>query len=281
MLANPIQSNPEHAFADAMAAAGLRPADPVIGDGKIHAFYVEGDKRASKNGRYQLHLDDTPAGWFGSHRQGEWHRWSQKSGRELTPAERAAFAARLAKMKAERDAEQLAVQTTAAKRAAGLWNRAHPATDDHPYLVRKQAHAYGIRALREQLLVPVRDTEGAMWTLQFIGADGRKTFLTGGRKRGCYFAIGRPAGVLCVCEGYATGASIFEATGHATAIAFDAGNLEPVARALRSKFPTVRLVLCADNDTETPGNPGLTMAKAAARAVGGLLAVPEFAGVAA
>lgn len=281
MLASPIQLNPENAFGDAMAAAGLRPADPIIGDGKIHAFYVEGDKRASKNGRYQLHLDGTPAGWFGSHRQGEWHRWSQKTSHELTPAERAAFAARLAKMKAERDAEQLVMQTTAAKRAAGLWNRAHPATNDHPYLARKQVGAYGIRALREQLLIPVRDADGAMWTLQFVSADGTKTFLTGGRKRGCYFAIGQPRGVLCVAEGYATGASIFEATGYATAIAFDAGNLEPVARALRAKFPAVRLVLCADNDAATPGNPGLTKATEAARAVGGLLAVPEFAEVAA
>jgi putative DNA primase/helicase len=252
------------------------PVAPIIGDGKIHAFYVDGDKRGSKNGRYQLHLDDTPAGWFGSRRLGEWHRWSQKRNHEMTAAERASFATRLAQMKTERDAEQQRVQQAAAKRAAGLWERAKPATNDHPYLSRKHVRAYGIRALREQLLIPVRDAEGAMWTLQFIGTDGSKKFLTGGRKRGCYFAIGRPDGVLCVCEGYATGASIFEATGHATAIAFDAGNLEPVARALRVKFPAVRIVLCADNDTGTPGNPGLTAAKAAARAVGGLLAVPTF-----
>lgn len=110
--------------------------------------------------------------------------------------------------------------------------------------------------------------------------EGRKTFLTGGRKRGCYYAIGRPVDALCIAEGYATAATIYEATGHATACAFDAGNLEPVARALRGKFPRLRLILCADNDA-TPGNPGVRYAEAAAKAVRGFLAVPTFEGVSA
>jgi putative DNA primase/helicase len=240
-----VTTNPEVLMLEAMAAVGLAPKDGVIFDGKIHAFHVHGDKSGSKNGRYQGHPDYPAAGWFGTHRIGEWHRFCVR---------RAAYSAR----------------------SAGLWNRGRPATNDGPYLVRKQVKAYGIRALRDVLLIPVRDAEGMLWSLQFISPDGTKRFLTGGKKRGCYFGIGRPAGVLCVCEGYATGASIHEATGHATAIAFDAGNLEPVARALRAKFPALRLVLCADNDMATPGNPGLTMATAAARAVGGYLAVPRF-----
>ncbi len=59
-------------------------------------------------------------------------------------------------------------------------------------------------------------------------------------------------------------------------MAFDARNLLPVARALRAKFPDKKLVLCADDDAETEGNPGITKATEAARAVNGLLAVPEF-----
>ena len=127
-------------------------------------------------------------------------------------------------------------------------------------------------------MVPMRDPEGTLHSLQFIGADGRKTFLTGGRKRGCYHAIGKPDRVLCVCEGYATGATIYKTTGHATAVAFDAGNIEPVAKGLRRKFPALMMVICADNDTETEGNPGLTSAMKAARAVGAALALPQFEG---
>ena len=93
---------------------------------------------------------------------------------------------------------------------------------------------------------------------------------------GCYFTIGSPDGVFCLSEGFATAATIHEATGHAVAVAFNAGNLEAVARALRQKFPHAKLILCADNDHRTDGNPGLEKATAAARAVGGLLAVPDF-----
>ena len=86
---------------------------------------------------------------------------------------------------------------------------------------------------------------------------------------------------MLLCEGFATGATLHQATGHATAACFSAGNLLSVAKVLRGKFPELRLVLCADNDAHTPGNPGLTKAREAARAVGGLLAFPRFDGVAA
>ena len=81
---------------------------------------------------------------------------------------------------------------------------------------------------------------------------------------------------LCIAEGYATAASIYESTGYAVAVAFDAGNLEPVAVTLRRKFPKTKIVICADNDIGTPRNPGLTRALEAARAVDGLVALPTF-----
>ncbi|GAM53227.1 putative inner membrane protein [bacterium endosymbiont of Mortierella elongata FMR23-6] len=100
--------------------------------------------------------------------------------------------------------------------------------------------------------------------------------MTGGRKRGCYFGVGKPEEVLCITEGFATGMSIREASGHAIAVAFDAGNLMSVAKALREKFPTLLLVLCADDDYATLGNPGLNKAQEAAQVVGGCVAVPDF-----
>lgn len=129
---------------------------------------------------------------------------------------------------------------------------------------------------RESLVLPIRDTAGATHSLQIIGADGGKRYLTGGRIRGCYFGVGKPDEVLCIAEGFATGASIHEAKGYAVAVAFDAGNLQPAAKALREKFPDLRLILCADDDCRTEGNPGITKAKEAAQAVGRLLALPDF-----
>jgi putative DNA primase/helicase len=158
---------------------GIRPCDVggrhvspdgVIADGAIHAFHVDGDRRGSKNGRYQLHADGRPAGWFGSHKIGLWHKWSAADQGTPTVAERAAYAVRIANLKAARDAERMEIQEAARRRAAGLWQRARPATNDHPYLVRKSVRAYGTRILRMQLLVPVRDSAGVLCSLQFIGA---------------------------------------------------------------------------------------------------------------
>lgn len=266
-------------FADAMQAAGLamHKAEPVA-DGSLHRYRVEGDKAGSKNGWYVLHLDEKPFGVFGSWRTGQSETWTASAIQAMTVAERRALAERMAAAKAARDAEQRAVNAAARERAAKLWGRARPAGNDHPYLARKRVGAFGIRDLRGQLVIPMRDVDGTLHSLQFIGPDGRKTFLTGGRKRGCYYAIGRPDDALCICEGYATGATIFQETGHATAVAFDAGNLQPVAEALRRKFPALTLVIAADNDSETAGNPGIAAARAAARAAGAAVAVPSFGG---
>ena len=126
-------------------------------------------------------------------------------------------------------------------------------------------------------MVPMR-TNRELHSLQYIGADGDKRFLTGGRVTGCYFSIGsmKDAAALCIAEGFATGASIHEATGRPVAVAFNAGNLLPVAKALRAKHPDLSLIICADDDAGTGGNPGLTKATEAAQEVSGLLAVPDF-----
>ena len=60
------------------------------------------------------------------------------------------------------------------------------------------------------------------------------------------------------------------------AVAFDSGNLLPVAAALRAKYPALLLALAADDDHRTEGNPGLSAATAAAWAVGGFVVKPQF-----
>ncbi|MEI6738318.1 MAG: hypothetical protein WCL29_07570, partial [Pseudomonadota bacterium] len=141
-------------------------------------------------------------------------------------------------------------------------------------LARKKVRAYGFRQLRDLLVIPARDSGGTLHTLQFIGADVTKRFLSGGRARGCYCAIGKPTDSVLIAEGIATACTLFEATGMATASCFSCGNMLEVARSLRAKFPRIKLILCGDNDFDKPGNPGLTKAREAARVVGGYLAVP-------
>lgn len=264
---------------DAMRAAGLAPAKDLdlASDGRLRRYKVDGDKAGSNNG-WAVYFGN--AGSFGSWRTGASHIWHEASTKPQTAAERAALQKQLYAARAARKAEEVRVQAAARVRGARLWAMAHPATNAHPYLQRKKIGAFGVRQLRDSLVVAARDVDGQLHSLQFISADGTKRFLTGGRIAGCYFAIGRPVDALLVCEGLATGSTLYQATGKAVAVAFNCANLLAVAKALRGKFKHMRLVICADNDAETPGNPGVTHAWAAARAVGGLVAFPQFQAVA-
>lgn len=81
---------------------------------------------------------------------------------------------------------------------------------------------------------------------------------------------------MCIVEGFATGATIHQATGYPVAVAFNAGNLELVAQAIRHKLPALPLIICADDDAGTEGNPGIAKANLAALATGAKVAVPFF-----
>ena len=278
-VSSPVNGPRSLSILDAMRVVGLGPLKEIdlIPDGKLRRYRVEGDKPGSTNGWYVLHAHPILAGAFGSWKTGESHNWREVRDKPPTHHERAQLRQAMQAAQVVRLVEQATVHEQARTKADRLWKQARPATNAHPYLQRKRITAIGIRRLRDMLLIPARDSGGVLHTLQFIGPDGSKRFLSGGRISGCYYAMGRPAGVLLLCEGYATGATLYQATGHAVAVAFNCGNLPAVARVLRAKFPMARIVVCADNDTHTPGNPGVTRAQEAARAVGGALVVPHFA----
>jgi len=55
--------------------------------------------------------------------------------------------------------------------------------------VRKGVKALGdVREYRGALVVPLRDINGELQSLQFISAEGEKRFLSGGQMAGCFFA---------------------------------------------------------------------------------------------
>jgi len=191
-------------------------------------------------------------------------------------------------------AEQLARHEGAAAEALNLWEgNGLDVTDPDQahYLVRKGVGAYGVRFTHPgTLLVPLRDAAGKLWNVQRIastkptGGAPEKLFLKGGRKSGLWHMVGQVVNdasppVVLIGEGYATCATLHEATSHPVAVAFDAGNLQHVARALRKLYPTALLVLCGDDDrateAQTGTNPGREKATAAARAVGGVAVFPE------
>lgn len=263
-------------FIEAIRATGILPTEPerIEADGKLHRFHVDGDKRGSRNGWAALHVDRVACGAFGHWRTGRQSTWCSGDRERLTPAEQAQMDSAIATAKRKRDAERLVLARAAQTRAMRLWAHAI-APVAHPYLIAKGVQAHGIRQVNRLLLIPLRDGDGVLWNVQTVTPDGTKRFLSGGRKRGLYHAIGPSvAGLLCIAEGYATAASVHEATGHPVAVAFDCGNLESVAKVLHAAYPQATITICADNDLHTPGNPGLTKATIAARAVGGNVAIP-------
>jgi putative DNA primase/helicase len=111
--------------------------------------------------------------------------------------------------------------------------------------------------------------------VQLIDQAGVKRFLKGGKKAGCFWWIGPTSETVCIAEGFATAASIYEATGNRCFIAFDAGNLPAVAKAVRKLYPHTPLIICADHDTHGIGQ---HYAEQAALEIGAAVAMPETPG---
>jgi putative DNA primase/helicase len=210
-------------------------------------------------------------------------RWpAQAPAPAPTPAELKARAQARREAEAREATATAQRQREAAAEAVRLWEAAADVTDPAavPYLARKGIGAHGVRVQPDgTLLVPARDASGELVNLQRIlpapPADGPgKLFIRGARKAGTWHMLGDPAGAawLLVAEGYATAASLHEATGRPAVCAWDAGNLGAVVRALRGAWPAARLALCADDDRATEArtgkNPGRAAAEAAAKAAG-------------
>lgn len=271
-------------------------------NGKPNRFHVEGDSRGTQNGWYVLFGDGIPAGEFGSWKTGTSHTWCARDIKTLSRDERESVTKRIEEARKERERVQKLVEGEAAKAANLLWNDATVLEgDDHPYLQRKGVRNHGLRIgawpirnrngeafrhVENTLLIPIMDVRGRIVSLQgifpapdeFLGRD--KSFLPDGRKRGCFYLIGRaPAGeeTVCICEGYATGATIHEATGWCVVIGWDAYNLSHVAKVMREAMPRAKFVIAADNDQFTKDNPGVTYGRKAAMEIGARLVVPEFA----
>jgi len=283
--------NIEAAFLNALQAAGLDYTGPIIADGQLHRIKCTGDH--NPNAWYVLHADDPAAGIFGHWKTGLSETWKADSP-ERTDAERAEQARKIEAARKIRQADEARRNDAAASQAQALLDAAQDARNDHPYLSKKGVKAHpgvkigtwrkGQHSIDNSLLIPLRYPDGRLATVQaifphIIPALGRnKDFLSGGKKTGASFLIGdlHASPVILIAEGYATAATLYEATGYATVMAADAGNLKPVVFAVQSLYPGKRLVVCADNDRATAGNPGLKKATAVAKASRARLAVPAF-----
>jgi len=280
-----------------LTSAGLMVDSLEIG--KLRRCKVQGE--AEKRGWYHLHEmrlangDELIVGSYGVWRGAENNATKiEITKNELTSEQRDSLRKRLAEDKRQSDAARKADAERAAAFASSAWKKCTE-DGDCEYLHRKGVAGHGVRySPSGAMAIPMLDVSGKVHGLQII--RGRKAKGEAGQgaprkllekefwpkglvKKGHFHLLGMPAGaaIILVAEGYATAASLFEATGLPVAVAFDAGNLAPVAAALHHRYKTARLLICADDDAFSEGNPGVICASAAAMEVGGAFVVPTFA----
>lgn len=222
---------------------------------------------------------------YGDWKTGE--KYEFKTKRSYTKAENTEILKRIAVSQSEAERERLQLQEGAKREANDLWSRGgdNPRCD---YLSRKSSPSlYNCRTiLRDDgraLLVPMRDSSGELWGVQSISEKGQKYFLTGQRINGLFHSVGdgQATDVIYIAEGFATAASIHQATGKTVYVAFNAQNLVHVAKELKEKFETSSFIICGDDDRFTerdgvPYNPGREYAEKAAKACAGKSIFPKF-----
>ena len=123
---------------------------------------------------------------------------------------------------------------------------------NHPYLIKKNISIQGlnIRWHAEKIVIPVFSTENIIISWQTISITGEKKFKDDHPLgKGYHFSIGNPESEkIYICEGVATGATIYSITNMRTYCAFAKSNLDNVVRDCLKKYPKKKIALCLDND---------------------------------
>lgn len=280
--------DPKIEFANFSTSNGYTLGDDVITD-KLRRFRVDGDSKNEKSGWYILHADGViPCGIVGNWRAGDRHKWIGKPENELTPEERAYW-----RQKCEEDRKRAAEERDrdrdeTARKSEAVWDKAGPLPlMDIPYYRDKLVEPHGARQAPKGSehpgwsLIDFRDIRGRIVAIQYIKQGeiagdshyqtGKKRWPKGSHWPGCFHEVpGDPSGVIEVCEGFATGLSIHEATGQTTLVCADAGNLVAVARQLSDceRFRGRRFRICGDVDASQAGQRAANEAAAALKAAG-------------
>ncbi|HGU9728107.1 TPA: LPD7 domain-containing protein [Escherichia coli] len=276
-------SDPVTEFAQVLENAGLVLKELPVMDGKIHRVPTAGDKKGQKSGAYRGFLDGRPAGWYRDYRSADDSpvTWTFSGGEQTDP--RARLHLKAHSMQRREDAErelkaQYNRQAAYARRYVSKW----PQATAHEYLTRKGIQAApGVRINdKNELVIPFRNRNGAIRSYQRIPVTGGKDarILKDSEKTGNWFALGTPRNgqPVLFAEGYATAASLHEATGLPVLMTVDAGNMIAVAEEARQRLKQSPFIFCADNDHARQVNKGIVSATKAAELTGGSVIFPAF-----
>lgn len=258
-------------------------------NGRSTRVAVQGDKAGQTSGWYKIHTDGVPVCLFQNWRTGD---GVQKL---VAPSTKIDMSIDLEKVKVNTEAmaAKLSSQEGATKQlhaevAKNVQERlaVYKESESTEYIQRKNIPVYkGIYATnRGATVVPLSDIEGNVKTMQTILPTGTKMFEKGGELKSSMHVINadnlaEAKGGIVICEGYATGATIREATNgyFGVVCAMTSHNLLDVAKAVSEKYPDKPLIIAGDNDRfNVNGNVGRLTAEAVAKELGAKVIIPEF-----
>ena len=262
---------------DAFERAGLRLNGSEPEPGRMVRFPTS-QRQGDKAGWCRMFPDGDGA-VFGNWREGATYTWQRRDQSAPPPTAEEQRAARARAETAQREAEQerQKQRASAAETAARIWGQTQRLAT-HPYLARKGIRSHGARLDRDgRMVLPVYDGERRFQSLQFIDEKGDKRFLPGSAMKGGRLMLGNATegGPLVLAEGFATAASVREATGFAAVVAFSGSNLKDVAVDLAGRFPQNRLIVAGDVDERGQGRIYAEVTRDACR--GSIAVYPAFA----
>ena len=274
-------NDPVQQFAKALKRRGVAIEGAPVMDGSWQRASLEGEPD-KQDASYRGFLDGVPNAQITNFKTGEVHKWVA-AGQPLSDKERNDLLSQSVETRATRDKEIAQAQNVASKNAYGVWKNAPAWADKNnsDYLRAKDVPGYGIKVDEAgRLIIPVRDTEGHIHSLQTIDGDN-KFFLKNGRKAGMMHVIDPNKEMattdrIIVAEDYATAATLHEATRTPVVVAFDSGNLKAVTQAVKGKHPQAEMIIAANDNHQLERNIGLMKATDAAQAVGGRVVEPPL-----
>lgn len=272
-------------FIEVMQSHGLNPSMHIEPE-RFYRFPGIDKDHKNKAGWCRL-FESGLGGVFGDFSSGICEIWQVKREQPFSPNEKLKFKRDVEESHIKRNLERKQIQLNAQKEANSIWLNAKELVT-YAYLIKKQVNSHGLKLYIGDKVIsgmPCNNTimiplyyDNEIVSLQFIADSGDKRFLFGGRKDGCYFKIGNPqeSDIVCIAEGYATAATIYEDTSYPVIVAFDSGNLLKVTERVKAQYSNKTIIICADDDFLNSNNPGLTKAKEAALKFGTKLAIPSF-----
>ncbi|ELQ2157390.1 toprim domain-containing protein [Campylobacter jejuni] len=257
-------------FKSALENQGLIVDGLPIMDGKIHRVKTATDKGREMSGAYSGFLDKYPAGFIQNFKTGIKENWKMplENAKQNIVSYQTPSQKRLHNSTSNNTKQDiLELQQKTALKIEEEYNQANWAHSNHPYLKKKgfSENFYLKQDNKGSLLIPLKDENGKLWSVQRIFPNGDKIIGViktkeekeqgieySAKKSGCFHLIGAKNLEYCkefiIAEGFATAATIYKALNKPVIMGIDAGNLSKIVETLKNKFQNTPITLIADND---------------------------------